>query len=86
GGFLRLWTLKEATVKALGSGIAGSLQGFAFAACDPPTFVVLDPALGEPERWFFWRQDWAGFSVALALRLGLAQKIDIDFQIAEPPP
>lgn len=86
GAFLKLWTLKEATVKALGTGIAGSLQGFAFAACDPPTFVALDPALGEPGRWFFWRRDWAGFSVALALRLGLAQKIDIDFQIAEPPP
>lgn len=84
--FLRLWTLKEATVKALGTGIAGSLQGFAFDSCDPPRFTAFDPALGAAEEWFFWRRDWAEFSVALALRLGLAQKIDIDFQIAEPPP
>lgn len=89
--FLRLWTLKEAVVKALGTGIAGSLQGFSFSLDDPPIFLPHDPALGTANDWFFQRRDIdclnvGGFSAALALRGALAQKIDIDFQIVESPP
>lgn len=81
--FLRLWTLKEATVKALGTGIAHSLQSFSFSLGDPPAVCWREPV---GEDWRFQRWDVGGWSVALALRGGLAPSIDIDFQIAEPPP
>jgi 4'-phosphopantetheinyl transferase len=79
--FLRLWTLKEAVVKATGSGLAQSLQSFSFSLSDPPIIKWGEPS---DEDWSFRRLDAAGCSVALALRGALAQKIDIDFQIAEP--
>jgi 4'-phosphopantetheinyl transferase len=79
--FLRLWTLKEAVAKATGSGLAQSLQGFSFSLNDPPVIEWAEPS---GEDWSFRRLDAAGCSVALALRGALAQKIDIDFQIAEP--
>lgn len=79
--FLRLWTLKEAVVKATGSGLAQSLQGFSFSLSDPPVIEWAEPG---GEDWSFYRLDAAGCSVALALRGASVQKIDIDFQIAEP--
>ena len=81
--FLRLWTLKEATVKALGTGLAHSLQAFSFSLGDPPAVRWREPVC---DSWRFQRWDVDGWSVALALRGGFAPSIDIDFQIAEPPP
>lgn len=71
--FLRLWTLKEALVKASGTGIAGSLQAFSFHALKSspcpalpcptavsPTAVFHDPALGRVDEWLFRRWDVPG--------------------------
>jgi 4'-phosphopantetheinyl transferase len=51
--FFDLWTLKEALVKALGTGMAASLSALAFAI-GPGGRVTLDaPALGETNAWQF---------------------------------
>lgn len=92
--FLRLWTLKEAFVKATGTGIADSLQSFSFTLDDPPRLTTTDAETAPPRRWRIERRDAAVetgvFSVALALRRDSAPERDaglhIDFQISEPTP
>lgn len=53
--FLRLWTLKEAFIKAIGTGMYTPLDQFAFedAASDQPKLVVRDPNLMRQRRWHF---------------------------------
>lgn len=51
-GFLRLWTLKEAFIKATGRGIGQDLSTFWFEL--PPPRIRFTPALTErPEAWRF---------------------------------
>ncbi|MCC6782962.1 MAG: 4'-phosphopantetheinyl transferase superfamily protein [Planctomycetes bacterium] len=51
--FWRTWTLKEAYLKARGTGIAGSLSSFAigFDAADRPRFLRRDGADGDDVQW-----------------------------------
>lgn len=53
--FLRLWTLKEAFIKAIGTGMYTPLDQFAFedAASDQPRLVVRDVSLMRQRRWHF---------------------------------
>jgi 4'-phosphopantetheinyl transferase len=53
--FIRLWTLKEAFVKATGKGLSQPLGDFAFVCLDPVRVVFHDHALGNPEQWVFWQ-------------------------------
>jgi 4'-phosphopantetheinyl transferase len=64
--FLRLWTLKEAYVKATGTGIAGGLgrMTFGFDATGAVTFERADdPRAGQ---WVFRELGFRGYLVALA--------------------
>lgn len=62
-GFLRLWTLKEAFIKATGSGLSQDLAAFWFAV-GPPR-IHFTPALPErDEDWHFEQQIIAGRFVA----------------------
>ncbi|WP_146389795.1 4'-phosphopantetheinyl transferase family protein [Allorhodopirellula solitaria] len=68
--FLRLWTLKEAFIKAIGTGMYTPLDQFAFenAATDQPHLVVRDPELMRGRRWRFETfSPRAGFVAAIAV-------------------
>ena len=54
--FLRLWTAKEASCKATGTGIFGYLHKWQFALePDQPRLVAAPGAAGDPSRWQFQR-------------------------------
>lgn len=63
--FLRIWTLKEAYVKATGEGIAAGLDSFGFTL-DPPRLAF---APGGTARWRVMQwQPTPGHILAMALR------------------
>ncbi len=53
--FLRVWTLKEAFIKAIGTGLTMPLGDFAFEQIDSdrPRVRMLNPALETGEQWQF---------------------------------
>src|SRR6516165_2909080 len=68
-GFFRLWTLKEAFVKATGRGLAESLQNFA-VSFEPLCVTFHNPELGDANAWRFDQRLLAGeHLMALAWRV-----------------
>ena len=66
--FFRLWTLKEAFIKATGEGLGRSLQSFGFAL-DPIAVTFPGAAVGEPDEWqFLQTRPTARHVVAAAVR------------------
>ncbi len=54
--FLRVWTLKEAFIKAIGTGLHTPLSDFAFENIDAPspTIRLLNPSLESDCHWQFY--------------------------------
>ena len=68
--FLKLWTLKEAFIKAIGTGLYTPLDQFAFedARTPEPKLTVRDPKLTHGRRWQFVSfEPRPGFIAALAM-------------------
>jgi 4'-phosphopantetheinyl transferase len=68
--FLHLWTAKEASCKATGTGIFGFLPQWRFVTASPePSLLALPDDAGTSARWRFLRLSPAtGFTAVIALR------------------
>lgn len=77
--FLRVWTLKESFIKAIGTGLSMPLAEFAFERIDDPQPRVrmLNPVLGDSARWRF---------AALQPAPGLIAAVALEVSSAEAPP
>jgi len=68
--FLRIWTLKESFIKAIGTGLTMPLADFTFDQIDSdcPTIRMLNPKLESDLHWrFFAMEPRPGFPAALAV-------------------
>lgn len=68
--FLRIWTLKEALIKALGMGLSLPLDRFAFSLSPdrPPVVSSADVHELQPDHWQFAEVQLAGsYQIALAV-------------------
>ena len=79
--FLRIWTLKEAFIKAIGTGLHTPLADFAFhdIESDNPVIEFLSPSLEDSRSWqFFCFEPRAGYVAASAVvpQAGFRAKID----------
>lgn len=80
--FLRIWTLKEAFIKAIGTGLQTPLADFAFEEIDSdsPKIRMLNPTLQSAQSWMFFSiQPRPGFVAAIAVApKRAAEKIDFE--------
>ena len=68
--FLRVWTLKESFIKAIGTGLQTPLADFAFRDIDSdrPSIELLNPELETKHHWqFFTLRPRDGFIAAVAI-------------------
>jgi 4'-phosphopantetheinyl transferase len=64
--FLRLWTLKEAYLKAVGEGLAGGLDSMSFTFDDPAGIGFERASDPQARRWTFREFTPRGYQLALA--------------------
>lgn len=83
-GFLRLWTLKEAFIKATGKGLTQNLSAFSFAPLPRPE-ISFAADLDQPANWWFEQRVLdGGFIAALGLRRPAARSVATDWTAVAP--
>ncbi len=78
--FLRIWTLKESFIKAIGTGLQTPLADFAFVDIDSPTpkIKMLNQDLVDDRVWkFFSIQPRPGYIGAVAVATGAEVKLEL---------
>jgi 4'-phosphopantetheinyl transferase len=75
--FTLLWILKEAFLKAHGTGLSQALDTVVFETVDPPRMTFSDPALGDPKRWRFWLSSQGCFRLAVAFATSDGRAVSI---------
>ena len=86
--FFRLWTRKEAFLKALGVGLTHPLRDFTVDCAPETTRALLDPGSlqEDPQRWFLGSVPCsAGAAAALALDRPDLRLTELDFDPSRPP-
>ena len=86
--FLRIWTLKEAFVKAMGTGLQTQLDQFAFVdiLSPRPEIEFLNPDLGDASDWRFeCLQPRDGYLAAVAIETTHDAKHDSEWQLQANP-
>ncbi len=82
--FLRIWTLKESFIKAIGTGLSMPLADFAFdeIESDCPTIRMLNPNLESDSQWRFYSMEpRPGFIAALAVAT-IDSQVDVEYEIS----
>ena len=81
--FLRIWTLKESFIKAIGTGLQTPLADFAFQDIDTdsPTIQMLNPKLERGTTWrFFSLEPRPGFIAAVAVATDRQRSVELELR------
>lgn len=78
--FFKLWTLKEAYIKAHGCGMSVSLHSVAFDPLAAPLMVSFDAAHDDrPEEWCFRHWELGEHLLSLALNVSERRGAEVEF-------